>query len=86
MAQSYKQEKGVNIFYTYSPLLKIATIRMLIAVTSICKFQIHQMNVKTTFLNGELKEEIYMKQLEGFVVFGKENKVCKPMKALYGLM
>lgn len=43
------------------------------------------MDVKTAFLNGELEEEIYMKQPEGFVVPGQENKVCRLVKSLYGL-
>jgi hypothetical protein len=43
------------------------------------------MDVKTTFLNGELEEEIYMTQLDGFVVKGQEDKVCKLVKSLYGL-
>ena len=43
------------------------------------------MDVKTTFLNGELDEKIYMKQLEGFVMLGQEHKVCKLIKSLYGL-
>nr|GFB22833.1 zinc finger, CCHC-type [Tanacetum cinerariifolium] len=46
---------------------------------------IHQMDVKTTFLNGDLDEEVYMKQPEGFVMPGKEHKVCKLVKSLYGL-
>lgn len=43
------------------------------------------MDVKTAFLNGELEEEIYMEQLDGFVISGQENKVCKLIKSLYGL-
>ena len=43
------------------------------------------MDVKTTFLNGELNEEIYMEQLEGFIVPGQEKKVCRLVKSLYGL-
>ena len=43
------------------------------------------MDVKTAFLNGDLEEEIYMKQPEGFLSYGKENKVCKLVKSLYGL-
>jgi hypothetical protein len=46
---------------------------------------IHQMDVKTTFLNGELDEEIYMDQPEGFIADGQENKVCRLIKSLYGL-
>ncbi|GAA0164555.1 hypothetical protein LIER_20158 [Lithospermum erythrorhizon] len=43
------------------------------------------MDVKTTFLNGELDEEVYMEQPEGFIVHGQEHKVCKPIKSLYGI-
>ena len=46
---------------------------------------IHQMDVKTAFLNGDLEEEIYMEQHEGFIAPGKENKVCRLIKSLYGL-
>jgi hypothetical protein len=46
---------------------------------------IHQMDVKTTFLNGEMDEKIYMEQPDGFVVKGQESKVCKLLKSLYGL-
>jgi hypothetical protein len=46
---------------------------------------VHQMDVKTTFLNGELDGEIYMEQPDGFVVKGQESKVCKLLKSLYGL-
>jgi hypothetical protein len=46
---------------------------------------VHQMDVKTTFLNGELEEKIYMDQTDGFVVKGEERKVCKLLKSLYGL-
>jgi hypothetical protein len=46
---------------------------------------VHQMDVKTAFLNGELEEEIYMDQPDGFVVKGEERKVCKLLKSLYGL-
>ncbi|PHT92931.1 hypothetical protein T459_00813 [Capsicum annuum] len=58
---------------------------MLIALAAIYGLEIHQMDVKTAFLNGELEEKIYMEQPEGFVVPGKENKVCKLIKSLYGL-
>nr|GEV02772.1 zinc finger, CCHC-type [Tanacetum cinerariifolium] len=56
-----------------------------IALAAIHDLVIHQMDVKTGFLNGDLDEEIYMKQPEGFVMLGHENKVCKLKKSLYGL-
>ena len=58
---------------------------MLIALAAVYGLEIHQMDVKTAFLNGELDEEIYIEQPEGFVVPAKEKKVCKLIKSLYGL-
>ena len=58
---------------------------MLIAIAVIYNFEIHQMDVKKTFLNGKLDEEIYMEQLEGFNVPGQTQKVCRLVKSLYGL-
>jgi len=59
--------------------------RILLALTSIHYLFIHQMDVKTAFLNGDLEEEIYMDQPEGFIVKRQENRVCKLVKSLYGL-
>lgn len=58
---------------------------MLIAIASIYNLQIHQMDVKTAFLNENLKEEIYIEQPEGFISKGNENKVCRLVKSLYRL-
>jgi hypothetical protein len=58
---------------------------MLIAIAVLYNLEIHQMDVKTAFLNGELDEEIYMEQPEGFIIPGKEKKVCRLVKSLYGL-
>ncbi|KAH9720235.1 hypothetical protein KPL70_006028 [Citrus sinensis] len=85
VAKGFTQKEGLDYFDTYAPVARIATIRVLIALASIYQFEIHQMDVKTAFLNGELDEEIYMKQPEGFVMPGQEHKVCKLVKSLYGL-
>ena len=58
---------------------------MLIAIASIHNLEIHQMDIKTAFLNGDLDEEIYMEQPEGFIVPGQEKKVYRLVKSLYGL-
>ena len=71
-----KKKKGLDYFDTYSPVTRITSIRLLIALAVVYDLQIHQMDVKTTFLNGELEEEIYMEQPEGFIVPEQENKVC----------
>ena len=79
------RQKGLDYFDTYSPITRITSIRLLIALAAVYDLQIHQMDVKTAFLNGELEEEIYMEQPEGFIVPGQENKVCRLIKSLYGL-
>ena len=85
VAKCYKQQEGLDYFDTYSPVTRITSIRMLIAISALHGFEIHQMDVKTTFSNGELDEEIYMQQPEGFVSLGYEKKVCKLIRSLYGL-
>ncbi|KAL0534104.1 hypothetical protein IC582_028385 [Cucumis melo] len=85
VAKGYKQQEGLDYFDTYSPVTRITSIRMLIAISALHGFEIHQMDVKTTFLNGELDEEIYIQQPEGFVSPGQENKVYKLIRSLYGL-
>ena len=66
-------------------MTRISSIRMLIAIAAIHNLELHQMDVKTAFLNGDLDEEIYMEQPEGFIVPGQEKKVCRLVKSLYGL-
>ena len=85
VAKGFTQRPGVDFFDVYAPVARITTIRVLIALASINKFVIHHMNVKTAFLNGDLDEEIYMDQPEGFIVPGQEKKVCKLIRSLYGL-
>ncbi|GJY77377.1 zinc finger, CCHC-type containing protein [Tanacetum coccineum] len=83
--QGFKQKSGIDYFDTYALVARISTIRLLIAMASIHNLIIHQMDVKTAFLNGELDEEVYMNQPQGFIMPGNENKVCKLIKSLYGL-
>ncbi|KAL0392633.1 UNVERIFIED_CONTAM: Retrovirus-related Pol polyprotein from transposon TNT 1-94 [Sesamum radiatum] len=83
--KGFKQKEGIDYFDTYSPVARLTTIRVLIALASVYNLSIHQMDVKTAFLYGELDEEIYMDQPEGFVAHGNERKVCKLVKSLYGL-
>nr|GFB19748.1 zinc finger, CCHC-type [Tanacetum cinerariifolium] len=83
--QCFRQKEGIDLVNTYAPVARISTIRLLLALPAIHDLVIHQMNVITAFLNGDLDEEIYMKQPEGFVMPGRESKVCKLKKLLYGL-
>ena len=85
VAKGFKQKADLDFFDTFSPVTRITSIRLLIAIAAIFDLKIHQMDVKTAFLNGDLEEEIYMDQPEGFVEPGQESKVCKLTKSLYGL-
>nr|GEY77314.1 zinc finger, CCHC-type [Tanacetum cinerariifolium] len=83
--QGFRQKEGIDYFDTYAPVAHITTIILLLALEAIHNLVIYQMDVKTAFLNGDLDEEVYMKQPEGFVMPGNEYKVCKLVKSLYGL-
>ncbi|GKD25341.1 zinc finger, CCHC-type containing protein [Tanacetum coccineum] len=83
--QGFKQKSRIDYFDTYASVARISTIRLLIAITSIHNLIIHQMDVKIAFLNGDLEEEIYMNQPQGFIMTGNENKMCKLIKSLYEL-
>ncbi|CAM8957033.1 unnamed protein product [Rhodiola kirilowii] len=83
--KGYRQKEGLDYFYTFSPVTRITSIRMIIAIAALRNLDIHQMDVKTAFLNGDLEEEIYMEQPEGCKAPGQERKVCKLVKSLYGL-
>ena len=61
----------------------MTSIRLLITLAAIHSLVIYQMDVKTAFLNGDLDEEVYMKQPEGFVVPGQEQKIYKLLKSLF---
>jgi hypothetical protein len=85
VAKGYIQKKYEDFFDTYSPVARLTTIHVLLLLAVSHGLLVHQMDAKIAFLNGELEEEIYMTQSDGFLVKGQEDKVCKLMKSLYGL-
>lgn len=85
VAKGYVQSKGVDFDEVFAPVARMETVRMLLAIATFNGWEVHHMNVKTTFLNGELKEEVYVTQLPRFIQKGQEQKVLKLQKALYGL-
>ena len=65
--------------------MKLTTIRVVLGIVAVENLHLEQLDVKTTFLHGDLEEDIYMQQPEGFTIQGKENQVCKLKKSLYDL-
>eukprot|EP01018_Ginkgo_biloba_P014417 Gb_10193 [translate_table: standard] len=85
VAKGYKQQEGIDYQETFSPVAKMITIRVIFALVAQCNWDIHQLDVKSTFLNGTLLEEVYMEQKSGFAKKVKEHFVCRLKKALYSL-
>nr|GEX88554.1 hypothetical protein [Tanacetum cinerariifolium] len=85
VAKGYRQEEGIDFEESFAPVARIEAIRIFIANAASKNMTIYQMDVKTAFLNGELKEEVYVSQLEGFVDTYHPTHVYRLKKALYGL-
>lgn len=83
--KGYAQEARVDFFDTFAPVARLDTIRFLLAVAAQNGWLVHQLDVKSAFLNGILNEDIYVYQPEGFEKPNEEEKVYKLQKALYGL-
>ncbi|KAJ9565746.1 hypothetical protein OSB04_001712 [Centaurea solstitialis] len=85
VAKGFKQQAGFDYDETFAPVARIEAIRIFLAYAAHRNFTVYQMDVKTAFLNGELKEEVYVSQPEGLVDRTKPNHVYILDKALYGL-
>ena len=81
----YAQEEGIDYGETFAPVARLEGVRTLLAYSAYKGFKVYQMNVKSTFLNGILEEEVYIEQLEGFFDANKRNMECRLQKKLYGL-
>ena len=85
VAKGYSQVEGIDFGEIFSLVGELTSIRFFLSIATTFDHEVEQLDVKTTFLHGDLEEEIYMKQPEGFVVKGKKELVCKLKKSLYGL-
>ena len=85
VVKGFQQKEGVDYTDIFSPVVKLTTIRLVLGIVAAENLHLEQLDVKTAFLHGDLEEDIYMHQPQGFIVQGKENLVCKLRKSLYGL-
>nr|GEY75866.1 hypothetical protein [Tanacetum cinerariifolium] len=85
VAQGYNQQEGINYDETYAPVARLESIRIVLAYACALDFKLFQMDVKSTFLNDFINEEVYVAQPPGFIDFAKPNHVYRLKKALYGL-
>jgi hypothetical protein len=85
VAQGFSQKEGVDYEKTFAPVARLEAIRILLAFSVAKGFKLHQMDVKSAFLNGVLEEEVYVRQPSGFESEKYPHRVYKLRKALYGL-
>ena len=85
VAKGFKQTHGIDYDETFSLVVMLKSIRILLAIATYYDYEIWKMDVKTVFLNGNLLEDVYMTQPEGFVDPKYPNRVCKLQRSIYGL-
>ncbi|GJT84948.1 retrovirus-related pol polyprotein from transposon TNT 1-94 [Tanacetum coccineum] len=85
LAHGYRQEEGIYFEDSFAPVARLEAIRIFLAFAAHMNMVVYQMDVKTAFLNGNLWEEVYVSQPDGFVDLDNPNHVYKLKKALYGL-
>eukprot|EP00253_Pinus_taeda_P014154 PITA_14154 len=85
VCKGYAQQEGIDFEETFAPVARLEAIRMFLTLSSFQKFKVFQMDVKSAFLNGDLEEEVYIEQPNGFILGNDPNLVCRLKKALYGL-
>eukprot|EP00253_Pinus_taeda_P007357 PITA_07357 len=85
VASGFSQKEGIDYDEIFAPVAQYTTIRTIIALVASQGWNLHQMDVKTAFLHGSIKEEVYVEQPEGFEIHDRESHVCRLKKALYGV-
>jgi hypothetical protein len=83
--RGFSHVEGIDYEETFTPVARYTSICTIIALVASMGWKIHQMVLKTTFLNGEIDEQVYIEQLEGFVIYSEKTHVCMLKKSMYGL-
>jgi hypothetical protein len=85
VSKGFTQKEGIDYEEIFSPVARYTSIQTIIALAPVLGWKLHQMDVKTTFLNGNIEHEVFVEQIDGFVLHNKGTHVCKPRNALYDL-
>jgi hypothetical protein len=83
VARGFSQKKGIDYDETFTPVARYTSIKTIISLASVLGWKLHQMGVKNAFLSGQVEEEVYIEQPQGFMVHRKESHVCKLKKSHY---
>ena len=83
VAKGFLQKEGIDFNETFAPVLRYKSRRVILAIETLYNLELVQMDVVTAFLNAHVKEELFMKQPQGYH-FGNNNAVCRALKAVYG--
>jgi len=85
VARGFVQQEEIDYEDAFALVARMESVRVLLALAAQEGWRVHHLDVKSAFLNGDLKEEVYVQQPPGFAVPGEEGKVYRLRKALYGL-
>ena len=85
VARGFSQKEGIDYEEALAPIVRYTSIRTILALATKMKWKIHQMDVKTNFLNGVIEEEVYVEKPQGFEIHDRESHVCRLKKGLYSL-
>ena len=85
MTKGSSQRKGIDFKETFSPVSTKDSLCIIMTIVAHLDLELHQINVRTTFLNGDLVENVYMSEPIGFGEVGKDHMICKLQKSIYGL-
>lgn len=85
VCKGYVQQEAIEFEETFAPIARLEAIRIFLAFSRFHNFKVYEVDFESTFMNGDIEEEVYIEQPEGSILGNDKNRVCKLKKALYGL-